>query len=120
MKIDEAYVYKHFPEQGFTTAGLVSELKTLKESHVNTIRLTPDDAQLLSQIISNARKKRHRQTKTGGGACFGILRTGSEKWDMVILNNLIIDMTNRINYWIKDESDESKLAEVVMRIKAQN
>lgn len=120
INIEDVSIYNYFPERGFTTAGLSTELKALKERQVERFALAAGDVDVIEKIMSNSKVKKHTQTKTGGGAFFGIIQKKSEAIDVIIFSNLIIDMTNYVNYWVIDEKDQSFLTELLLKIKKEN
>ena len=107
-------------ERGFTTAGLSTELKALKERQVERFRLTAKDVDVIEKMMRNSKVKKHTQTKTGGGAYFGIVQKKSETIDVIIFSNLIIDMTNYVNYRVSDEKDRLFLSELLSKIKKES
>jgi ribosomal protein S15P/S13E len=120
VKIDSVFIYNYFPERGFTTAGLSTELQQLKKEGVGLISLSYEDSKVIEKIINESVAKKQRQTKTGGGAFFGTCQVGSESIDLILFNNLIVDMTNHIDYWIKDEINRQKISDLILKIKENN
>ena len=120
VSIEGISIYNYFPERGFTTAGLSTELKALKERQVERFRLTAKDVDVIEKMMRNSKVKKHTQTKTGGGAYFGIVQKKSETIDVIIFSNLIIDMTNYVNYRVSDEKDRLFLSELLSKIKKES
>jgi len=120
VSIDSIHIYNHFPERGFTTAGLWTELQKLKKERVGLISLSYEDSKTIEKIINESVAKKQGQTKTGGGACFGTCQIGTESIDIILLNNLVVDMTNHNDYWIKDERNKKILSDLIARIKSGN
>lgn len=117
IKLEKGFIYNYFPERGFTTAGLSSELKQIKQDRREQIPLSIQDIQILHTVMEDSKVKRHFQTKTGGGALFGELQLNSKTIDIIVFNNLIFDITNHVNYWVRDKKNQEILSEWISQIK---
>ncbi|WP_276373028.1 hypothetical protein [Chryseolinea sp. H1M3-3] len=117
MNIHSMHVYEYFPDRGFTTAGLTTKMQELKANGVKKIAVPTSDVELLAGVMNRAKVKKHIQTKIGIGAAFGQVVIASDTLDVIVLNNLIIDLTNYVNYWIKDDGDQALVFKFLQRMR---
>lgn len=118
--IETVYVYKHFPERGFTTAGLASELIETKEKGTEKFVLDSSDVKIIQVILKRAKVKKQRQTKNGGGALFGHIKCASGMLYIIFYRNAIMDMSHRRDYMIINEADKLLMTELIARIKKEH
>ncbi len=105
-KVDNIIIYKEFPENG-TTNYISFAFKYPQKSKVNTsvndtVVIQPET---LENLLNNAKARKHFQQKLGGVTFAGEFYEQSKKHYFVYFKsvNLIIDFTDRINYFLKQE-----------------
>lgn len=92
------------------------------------IIITNDDKDRLDTILNNAEKKKHSQTKFGGGLVFcevKFLNVNSTVYSRVVIGvgkdkSVIADLTGMKNYIVTNQSDVQWLKSFTERIKVQS
>ena len=117
LPVSQVIVYRHFHRAG-TTMMLLSCFHhpgTCSDtSNVNTPSLiTPAD---FSTLMDKAKRKKHHQTKVVGISFAGEMMINGKKHFYVFCQPyLLIDMTERVNYWLAP-SDSISLASKIKQL----
>lgn len=115
--ISEISIYSDFDDRGYTTAGAYTNFNDLESGGVEKMEISFSDKQEIEQIIQEAKKSKHHQTKYGGKLVFALVKFSEvDNISKVILSvgaesAFIIDLSNMIQYeitlptdllWLKD------------------
>ena len=109
--VDKLVVYKKFYKAG-TTARILSAFEHPVECLVDTANINSQNAFLneFSLILSNTERRKHFHRKMGSIIAAGEFRLDLvDHYFIVCFPNLIIDLTDKKEYKIKDEILLSKL-----------
>lgn len=119
VKIDSMFVYDHFLDRGFTTAGASTEFGELKQNNTRLIEVNFQDIDSIASIMAKTKCKKHTQTKLGIEMLFCSASIENQDVNLLVGTNLIVDFSNYKNYWIKDERDQDWIANFIQRVKEE-
>ena len=104
------------PVRGGTTAELTGRLHLCAFEQM--ILLHDTDSIILEEIMTSSRKSRHFQQKIAGIECTLLLIDSTQrKHFLIICKDRIIDLEDRIEYKVRDDSLKQKLNSVIIRIR---
>lgn len=135
ITIDSISVCKDFQERGYTTAGAFTHFDDMAKDGITKIVVSNENKERLRQILNRAEKKKHRQTKFGGGIIFCyVYFLGGNTYHRVIISNvepvynifgsikdkrlLIIDLTKMTSYKITNYEDLKWLNDFTEQVKS--
>jgi hypothetical protein len=135
ININSISVYKDFQERGYTTAGAFTHFDDMKKDGTAQLLVDNENKEKLEMILGRAEKKKHYQTKHGGGLIFCELQfdTDTRKYHRVIISGIgitynilgnikeermiITDLTKMIDYKITNREDLNWLSDFTELIK---
>lgn len=135
LKISSISVYKDFQQRGYTTAGAFTHFDDIKKEGIAQITVSDEDKARIEQILNNAQRKKHYQTKHGGNLIFCELRfdADTQMYHRVIISRVgtvynifgnvkeerafITDLTSMKEYIVTHESSLKWLSEFAERMK---
>src|SRR5690606_28307268 len=65
IQIDVIKIYDIYMQRGFTTAGAYTYFDDISKENVKQITVSKEDKERIEQILNNAEKNKHHQTKFG-------------------------------------------------------
>ena len=104
--------------RGGTTMGTLSRLRDYPFSSL--ILVTDEDRLLFENLLSKTKKKKHFQQKLVYDYSLMYIDSSSTNHYLVVTNYIIIDLSNRIEYWFIDECQQQELLEFVARLQQMN
>ena len=117
VRFDSLWIYEYYKTGGFTTVAAINEFVNLeKENH----KKNSFETDMLNKVLSRAIVKRHFQTKLGSWPqklfCLG--KSGGQIHKILLVGpDLIIDFTEKKNYWIKNEDDKKWAEGLLNKVK---
>lgn len=112
------YVFDDFQTRGYTTARAFTHFDDMIEQKVVKIEAKQEDCNQFNCILKSIKPKRHFQTKLGIDNVFIELKTEDRTIKAVICSyELVLDLSNHEEYWIKDEEQQKWLREFINKIK---
>lgn len=117
-EIKMLYVFDYFQTKGYTTATTFTQFDDLIKQNIAKIKVEQEDCNHLNYILKGIKSKRHTQTKLGIDNVFIELKTEKNTIKAVICSfELVLDLTNYKEYWIKDKEQQKWLTEFINKIK---
>ncbi len=115
--IEEISIYCKFESKGYSTATASTHFKNLK--NVNSLKkiLNKIDLQKIQKIITSSRCKNHHQMKLGQNIIFASFNILGKEHDFLIMETVIIDLTEYKNYWIKNKNDRIWIKNFIIEFK---
>ncbi len=106
--IDSLSIYNFQESRGYTTSAIRNTFVKIKQKDTPLLKVTIEEKQHFNNILNNAKKKRHFQTKIGAGVLFAKINNRNSRldYDILICPSLIIDLSNSLNYNIHNEQDK--------------
>ena len=116
--IKNLFVFDYFKTKGYTTATAFTQFDDLIKNKVTKIKAEQVDCIHFYSILKGIKSKKHYQTKLGTDNIFIELITEKSIIKAVICSSeLILDLTNNKEYWIKDKEQQKWLIEFLSKIK---
>lgn len=117
-EIKMLYVFDYFQTKGYTTATAFTQFDVLIKQNVVKIQAEQKDCNHLNYILKSIKSKKHTQTKLGIDNVFIELKTEKDTIKAVICSSeLVLDLSNYKEYWIKDKEQQKWLTEFINKIK---
>lgn len=117
-EIKMLYVFDYFQTKGYTTATAFTQFDDLIKQNVVKIQAEQKNCNHLNYILKSIRSKKHTQTKLGIDNVFIELKTEKDTIKAVICSSeLVLDLSNYKEYWIKDKEQQKWLTEFINKIK---
>lgn len=128
VEIENVKLYKHFELRGYTTAGAFTNFMNLSDNRTNYINLDKNEIKKLEEMLNNAEKKKHFQTKLGTGLIFcEVIFSNKINYppsrvvlDINIEEVVAIDLTGNLEYIITEKFDILWFQEFIKKIKIDN
>ena len=98
--------------------GTLSRLRDYPFSSL--ILVTDEDRLFFEDLLSKTKKKKHFQQKLVYDYSLMYIDSSSTNHYLVVTNYRIIDLSNRIEYWFRDEFQQQVLLEFVARLQQMN
>lgn len=108
------YLYKFFPNRGYTTMGAVGQFIDLEKTNVKKIELSQSEVAQFEVILSRVKSKRHHQTKLN--ECFFsiYIKDGLEN-NILLSEKCIINLSNRKQYKIENTKYQKWINDLLIK-----
>ena len=117
-EIEMLYVFDYFKIKGYTTAGAYTHFDDMIKQNVAKLEAKQEDCKQLNHILKSIKSKKHFQTKLGIDNVFIEIKTEKNTIKAVVCSSeLVLDLTNYREYWIKDKEQQKWLTEFINKIK---
>lgn len=116
-------IYQSFEERSFSSAGLYAKHLGLEKDSTATVELTDHQLLEMNSILRRAGVAdyyRDRKDVTNA-ITFALADLNGEKVKLVFYSNrIIIDLTNRKRYFIREDADRRFIRTLIMAVKAKS